>query len=142
MGREENGRCSRLRVPLTLVHVSPPSVETNTPPCSPLPSAVPASINAYTRLLSAPDTETLDLPNNTSCGRPAESFCQVAPPSLLRKIPPSVLPESIVHGVRRAVHMDAKRTSGFFGSIERSSAPVFSLTFSTCVQVLPPSFVM
>jgi hypothetical protein len=99
-------------------------------------------MSAYTRLLSAPDTDTLDLPNITSWGRPVDSFCQFAPPSLLRKIPSSMLPESIVHGVRRAVHIDAKRTSGFLGSIEMSSAPVFSLTLSTCAHVLPPSFVM
>jgi hypothetical protein len=43
-------------------------------------------------------------------------------------MPPSVLPESIVHGFRSTVHMPAISTSGFFGSIVMSEAPVRSLT--------------
>jgi len=52
-----------------------------------------------------------------------------------------LLPESIVHGWRSTVHIDASRLPGFLTSIVRSIAPVLSLTFSTCSQVLPPSLV-
>src|SRR4051812_27630704 len=52
-----------------------------------------------------------------------------------------MLPDVIDHGSRRTDHMPANTTLGFFGSITRSDAPVLSLIASTCVQVLPPSFV-
>ncbi len=52
-----------------------------------------------------------------------------------------MLPESIVHGVRCAVHIVANSVSGFFGSSATSFAPVRSLTLRHCSQVLPPSFV-
>ena len=52
-----------------------------------------------------------------------------------------MLPESIVHGVRRVVHIAAKSVFGFVASIAMSIAPVLSLTASTGSHVVPPSFV-
>src|ERR1044072_1842690 len=52
-----------------------------------------------------------------------------------------LLPESIVHGLRSTVHIEASSVFGFLTSIVTSIAPVRSLTLSTCSHVLPPSLV-
>src|SRR6185295_7326708 len=73
-------------------------------------------------------------------GSPPASFFQVSPPSAERQIPPSGPPDSSVQGLRYTCQNAAKRIRGLLGSMERSEAPVLSLTKRILSQVFPPSF--
>src|SRR6267378_1413837 len=75
-------------------------------------------------------------------GSPFVSRVQLRPPSRVRKIPPVVPPAVYDHAVRRRAYIAAYSVFGSPGSIARSTAPVSASTFSTWVQVLPPSVVL
>ena len=64
----------------------------------------------------------------------------VSPPSVVFHSDESGPPLVMLCGVRRACHTAANSTRGLCGSIERSTAPAFSLLKSTCCQVAPPFF--
>src|SRR5688572_10885336 len=95
---------------------------------------------AYTRLPSAPDTDTPTLPHSP-VGRPGFFVISIheSPPSVDLKRPLPGPPLDMLHGVRFASHNDAKITFGFFGSIDRSTPPVLSSLNSVRRHVLPPS---
>src|SRR5688500_4121295 len=105
-----------------------------------MPSAASFSMIAYPRLLSAPDTDTPSLPQRP-VGSPGFLVISIheSPPSVDLKRPLPGPPLDMLHGVRCASHRAAKMTFGFFGSIERSTPPVFSSLNSVRRQVLPPS---
>src|SRR5262245_61234475 len=98
---------------------------------------------AYTRLGSAPDTVTPALPHNPA-GSPGFllNSRQLAPPSVLLNKPPSGPPLSMLQGVRYTCQIVAYNTSGFEGSMARSTAPARSLRNNTRFQVRPPSVVL
>jgi hypothetical protein len=98
---------------------------------------------AYTRFVSAPDTDTPILPQSGG-GSPAffVSSVQVLPPSVVLNRPLPGPPLDSECGVRNTSHKPAYSTSGFRGSMLRSTAPVFSSRNSTRVQVLPASTVL
>src|SRR5438270_8509925 len=67
------------------------------------------------------------------------SLVQVSPPSAERYRPLPGPPDSIVHGLRTACHIPAKRILGFDWSNWMSIAPVLSSTYRMRCQFLPPS---
>src|SRR5450756_1508836 len=122
------------RSSLTSFQVAPASSDMKMPPSF-------ASMIAYRRLLSAPDDETPTLPQ-IGLGRPGFFVISVhvVPPSVLLNRPLPDPPLESECGVRKTSHMPAYRTSGFFWSMARSTAPVLSSRNSTRSQALPPSF--
>src|SRR5207237_4375182 len=99
-----------------------------------------ASMIAYTRFPSAPDTDTPMRPS-----APLGSPCpprrlHVAPSSPERYNPLPGPPLVKLHGVRCASHSAANRMCGLFGSNTRSIAPVLLSLYNTFCHVLPPSF--
>src|SRR6185437_552393 len=128
-----NARCLSLRSSLVRFHVAPASSERYTPPFD-------ASTIAYTRLGSAGDTDTPIRPI-TPVGNPALRVISVqwSPPSVVLKSPLPGPPLDICHDVLYACHSAAYRTSGWFGSMDRSIAPLLSSRYSTFRHVLPPS---
>src|SRR5690606_5936600 len=121
---------------LTRVQVAPASSDTNTPPES-------ASMIAYTRFGSAPETETPTLPI-TPCGSPGLRVISVhvSPPSTDLNSPEPGPPLESIHSVRYASQKPAYMTCGFDGVSARSTAPARSLRYSTLRQVLPPSVLL
>jgi hypothetical protein len=78
----------------------------------------------------------------SSFGRPLVILRQVLPPSVVLWSDDSGPPSISVKTWRLLCHAAASSTSGSRGSITTSVTPVFSLTVSTAVQVLPPSVVL
>src|SRR5687767_14469525 len=100
-------------------------------------------MTAYTRDGSAAETETPTFPQIVA-GRPGffVSSVQVLPPSVVLNRPPPGPPLESEWGVRNTSQNPAYRTSGFFASIVKSTAPVFSFRNRTRFQILPPSVVL
>src|SRR5437660_10152706 len=96
---------------------------------------------AYTRVPSAPETETPMRPS-TPLGRPCPSSrFHVAPSSPERYSPLPGPPLVKLHGVRCASHRAANRMCGLFGSNPRSTAPVLLSLNKTFDHALPAPFV-
>src|SRR5688500_12787936 len=100
-------------------------------------------MSAYTRAGSAADTVTPTLPQIVG-GRPGffVSSVQVLPPSVVLNRPPPGPPLESECGVRNTSQNPAYRTSGFFASIVRSTAPVLSFRKRMRFHVLPPLVVL
>src|SRR5207244_5362533 len=95
---------------------------------------------AYTRVPSAPETETPMRPS-TPLGRPCPSSrFHVAPSSPERYSPLPGPPLVKLHGVRCASHRAANRMCGLFGSNTRSIAPVLLYLNINFYNVLHTSF--
>src|SRR5438874_768267 len=101
-------------------HVTPASSDMKIPPSF-------ASTMAKRRLLWAPDTLTPTLPHR-GLGRPVflVSSVHVVPPSVLLNRPPPGPPLERECGVRDTSQRPAYSTSGLFGSMARSTAPILS----------------
>ena len=117
----------------TISQVSPLSSERYSPRSS-------DSTMANTRPVLAGDAATPMRPF-TPPGSPGLSVMsvQVSPPSVDRYIPLSGPPLVKVCGSRWACQNAANMFRGLLGSIDRSAAPAFSLTYRTFSQVSPLS---
>src|SRR5678815_4273108 len=95
------------------------------------------------RLESAPEMATPILPS-TPVGRPGLRVISVqcSPPSVDLKRPLPGPPLDIEYSTRNASQSAANITSGLWGSIVMSTAPVLLSRNSTLRQVLPPSVVL
>src|SRR5215510_11490182 len=122
-----------LRLLLLSAHVAPASLDANNPPFS-------FSTSAYTRLESAPDTETPILPM-VPAGKPGLRVISVhvSPPSVDLNNPLPGPPLDIWYSTRYASQSAANITLGFFRSIATSMPPDFASLNSTFFQLLPPS---
>src|SRR6188474_1081155 len=102
----------------TSFQVAPASSDMKMPPSF-------ASMMANRRLLSAPETAMPALPQ-IGAGSPVflVSSVHVLPPSMVLNNPLPGPPLDSEYGVRNTSHNVAYNTSGFFGSITRSTAPV------------------
>src|SRR5215471_8016123 len=114
-----------LRLGLMSFQLAPASSELKSPPFS-------FSTSAYTRLGSAPETETPMRPT-TPLGIPGLRVisCHVSPPSVDLNSPDPGPPDDIWYSMRYASHIAAYSTFGFVRSTEMSIAPVLSSRYRT-----------
>src|SRR5215470_2910088 len=125
-------RCRIRPSSLMRIQLSPPSSERNSPPSF-------DSIRAYTRLGSAPETDTPMRPMIPE-GKPWPSRrVHVAPPSIDLYNPLLAPPLLRLHGLRYTSHKDAKRVLALLGSKTTSIAPVLLSLYNTFCHVVPPS---
>src|SRR5215831_13407293 len=122
-----------LRSSLTFFHVAPASSDAKVPPSL-------ASICAYTRFESAPDTDIPILPR-TPLGMPGwrEISVQWSPPSVDLNRPLPGPPLDIMFATRKASQSDVYITSGLLGSKTISMPPVLSSRNRILSHVFPPS---
>src|SRR5690242_1699468 len=133
-----HGRTMNFWSALTRSQLAPASSDRKMPP---LESAAGPSTLAHSRAGLAGDTAIPMRPRGRG-GRPrlAVMSVQLSPPSLLFHRPLLPPPAEKPHGKRWLFHIAAYSTRGFVASRARSIAPVESSTYSTLLQVLPPSF--